>query len=355
MTEALKLCENCGAPLTTEGRFCSECGQAALAQLCQQETAALSAPIVVTVGPRVAVASTPRRGPGLWWFAAPLIVILIAGAIWWPRHASTGKPEQNQPPEMTATAPAAVAGLLPTAVGAEIARTATLAPSATSTANAPDPAVLLGAAQKQLSGLQVARFTFQRTAFGARSIGRGWLRMPDRAEYSVTGEAPDADWRVIGREQWTRRGAGEEWARGISSVALVHNPAIWLQLLTHTQEPRLLPSAAIGGSATKAIAFTVALASPGDVDAALTALTGQGIVYLRQSDDAPQRLVYELSFTATRGETSNQELQVSIDLSDWNAALPAITDPSSSATASTPAPPEGTVAPSAASTLSDQE
>ncbi|MCL4534707.1 MAG: hypothetical protein M1370_06050 [Bacteroidetes bacterium] len=329
MSEIPGFCGQCGAPLTGGGRFCRECIQAALAQ---EETGAQPPRAIVTIGPRVAVAAPrPARQRPLRLFAAVLLAMLAGGVLWWwLRYQPAGASGGGAPPATIAAGPEAPAPLTaatpePSATGIAVSQVSR--PPATATATAPDPAGLLGAAQQRLAGLRKARFTFQRTAFNARSFGRGWLEMPDRAEYTLTGDAPAVDWRVVRWEQWTRRDADEEWARGISSVSLVNNPTIWLQLLDHAREARTLPPERVDGVPAQAIAFKVAPAKPGDIDPALTALGGDAIVFLRQPDNVLLRLVLDLSFTAVRGETRSQVLQVSLDLSDWNASLPAITEP----------------------------
>jgi hypothetical protein len=76
----------------------------------------------------------------------------------------------------------------------------------------------------------------------------------------------------------------------------------------------------------QALSFKTTHPHPQDWDPVVSLLTGSGVIYLRQSDGLPVRLVYNLEFLHPYSR-SNMPLKVTLDLSDWNASLPAISPP----------------------------
>ena len=96
----------------------------------------------------------------------------------------------------------------------------------------------------------------------------------------------------------------------------------------------------IGKEKVDLIIFDLAPADPNTCDpyTGLSALTGQGAVYLRQRDGGIQRVRYDLKYSDTQhGGHRDMPLLVEIDLKDWNSdALPPITEPVSPSGRATP-------------------
>jgi hypothetical protein len=247
------------------------------------------------------------------------------------------------------TTPPPSPGVPTTPMAKAPAGTQTQSAPATPTTAVQDPNTLLATAKTQVASLKRARFTFQRTAYDTQSSGAGWLQMPDRAQYTLSEGSKTVEWLVVRNQPWFRDHSGAEWVMGIQTVALVNNPAVWLHLLSCAQQPRLLLPETIGSDACYVVTFNVAPAKPGDCDpfTGLTALSGDGVLYLRQKDGGIQRLSYNLTFShLMHGGSSNETMQVALDLSEWNGNLPAIEEPRTPGV-STAAPPRPTPVPSA--------
>ena len=107
-------------------------------------------------------------------------------------------------------------------------------------AAAKDPVALLTAAQAQVAKLQRSRYTYQRTAFGNKRTGKGWLEMPDRAA-DTAGEQAELGQALrvwIKAQPFFRDSVQAEWKVSLQTVALADNPAVWLSALACGQTPR---------------------------------------------------------------------------------------------------------------------
>ena len=209
-------------------------------------------------------------------------------------------------------------------------------------AAAKDPVALFTRAQAQVAKLQRARYTYQRTAFGNKSTGKGWLEMPDRAA-DTAGEQAELGQALrvwIKAQPFFRDSVQAEWKVSLQTVALAVNPAVWLHVLTCGQAPRLRPAETIGKEKVDLITFDIAPADPNKCDpyTGLSALSGQGAVYLRQRDGGIQRVRYDLKYSDTlHGGHRYMPLLIEIDLKDSNSdALPPITEPVSPSGRATP-------------------
>ena len=229
-------------------------------------------------------------------------------------------------------------------------------------AAAKDPVILFSAAQAQVAKLQRTRYTYQRTAFGNKRTGKGWLEMPDRAA-DTAGEQAELGQALrvwIKAQPFFRDSVQAEWKVSLQTVALADNPAVWLSALACGQAPRLRPAVTIGKEKVDLIIFDIAPADPNSCDhyTGLSALTGQGAVYLRQRDGGIQRVRYDLKYSDTlHGGHRDMPLLVEIDLKDWNSdALPPITEPVSPSGRATPtaAPAAGSGATYSAITFSSE-
>jgi hypothetical protein len=180
--------------------------------------------------------------------------------------------------------------------------------------------------QSQVATLKGVRFTYRNENYGYLYTGGGWMLPPDRSEVTLTSGQETWSERIIGAASWTQKTAGGSWTSTGRESDLIGNYALLLRLVAYAVTPTLAAAEPINGQAVQALSFKTTHPRPQDWDPIVSLLTGSGVIYLRQSDGLPVRLVYNLEFWHPYSRF-NMPLKVTLDFSDWNASLPAILPP----------------------------
>ena len=331
------LCEQCGAQLAPEMRFCEACGKpvvppappspSAVAPAMSADRLAGSVPSPSSAAPR-----PPNRGLFVGLAIAGLVLVFgcmavcLFGVILARSQPGTpGALSASRLPIAAATGTAAPTTAPPSSPTPKSSATGPTQPAPTS-APVQDATTLLTTSQTQVANLKGTRFAFERTDGPTTSKGSGWLQMPDRASYTI-GEGTE---RVIVRNQmWSRPDNTAAWTTEMY-VGPLNNPIAWLQILQCVTSPRVMPASSASGETSSTLSFRLTsnaatCASAGSVQA----LNGEGSVVLRPQNNGIARLYFNLTFTGQQSRGGvNAPLQITVEFSDWNGgSLPAIQAP----------------------------